>query len=73
MTRNDSSGAISNNTFPFSIGDPSSWLKSPDMTEQLQAQGAEPVGNSPAELQHFLQSEITRWTKVIRAAKITAN
>jgi tripartite-type tricarboxylate transporter receptor subunit TctC len=48
-------------------------LKSPDMTEQLQQQGADPVGNSPAELQQFIQSEIARWTKVIRAAKITVN
>jgi len=48
-------------------------LKSPEMTEQLQQQGADPVGNSPAELQQFIQSEIARWTKVIRAAHITAN
>jgi tripartite-type tricarboxylate transporter receptor subunit TctC len=48
-------------------------LKSPDMTEQLQQQGADPVGDTPAQLQQFIQSEIARWTKVIRAAKITAN
>ncbi|HWI15860.1 MAG TPA: tripartite tricarboxylate transporter substrate-binding protein, partial [Burkholderiales bacterium] len=48
-------------------------LKSPDMSDQLMAQGADAVGNSPAELQQFLQSEIARWTKLIRAAKITAN
>ncbi len=48
-------------------------LKTPDMSEQLMAQGAEPVGNSPGELQQFVQAEIARWTKVIRAANITAN
>jgi len=48
-------------------------LKSPEMSEQLTAQGAEAVDDSPAELQQFLQAEIARWTKVIRAAKITAN
>jgi tripartite-type tricarboxylate transporter receptor subunit TctC len=48
-------------------------LKSPDMTEQLQQQGADPVGDTPAQLQQFIQSEIARWTKVIRAAHITAN
>lgn len=48
-------------------------LKSPDVSEQLMGQGAEPVGNSPAELQQFMQSEIARWTKVIRAANISAN
>jgi tripartite-type tricarboxylate transporter receptor subunit TctC len=48
-------------------------LKSPDMTEQLQQQGADPVGDTPAQLQQFIQSEIARWTKVIRAAHITVN
>jgi tripartite-type tricarboxylate transporter receptor subunit TctC len=48
-------------------------LKSPEMSEQLSRQGAEAVGNSPAELQAFIRAEIARWTKVIRAANITAN
>jgi tripartite-type tricarboxylate transporter receptor subunit TctC len=43
------------------------------MTEQLQQQGADPVGDTPAQLQQFIQSEIARWTKVIRAAHITVN
>jgi hypothetical protein len=31
------------------------------------------VGNSPAELQRFIRSEIERWSKLISAAHITAN
>lgn len=48
-------------------------LKTRDVTEQLQAQGAEPVGNSPEALQNFLRAEVERWTKVVHAANITAN
>ncbi|HSQ04065.1 MAG TPA: tripartite tricarboxylate transporter substrate binding protein [Burkholderiales bacterium] len=48
-------------------------LKTRDIVEQLQAQGAEPVGNSPDALQKFLRVEIERWTKVVHAANITAN
>ena len=45
-------------------------LRSPAMTEQLMAQGAEPIANRPDELRAFLQSEIEVWTKVIRQANI---
>lgn len=45
-------------------------LKSPDVLEQLHRQGAEAVGNSPAELDAFLRDEIDRWAGVIRAAHI---
>jgi tripartite-type tricarboxylate transporter receptor subunit TctC len=48
-------------------------LKSSDVTEQLRAQGAEPVGNGPQELQDFLRAEIGRWTKVIEQANIRAD
>ena len=47
-------------------------LKSSEVTEQLLAQGAEPVGNSPQELQQFLRMEIDRWTKLIEQANIRA-
>ena len=47
-------------------------LKSSEVTERLLAQGAEPVGNSPQELQQFLRTEIDRWTKVIEQANIRA-
>ena len=43
------------------------------MTEQLLAQGAEPIGNSPQELEAFLRAEIDRWTKLIERAHIRAD
>lgn len=45
-------------------------LKVPAVVEQLVAQGADPIGNSPAELAKFLQSEIDTLTQVIRQAGI---
>ena len=45
-------------------------VKSPAMTEQLLAQGAEPVGNTPQELDAYIRTEIDRWTKVISQAHI---
>ena len=45
-------------------------LKLPEVTEQLLAQGADPIGNSPQELEKFLRTEIERWTKVIQQANI---
>lgn len=45
-------------------------IKSPGLTEQLSAQGAEPVGNTPQALDTYIRSEITRWTKVIAEAQI---
>ena len=48
-------------------------LKSPVVIEQLAAQGADPIGNTPDELRQFLQNEIGVWTKVIRQAGIKPN
>ena len=45
-------------------------IKAPEMARQLLAQGAEPVGNSPQELAHFIKVEIDRWTQVITQANI---
>jgi tripartite-type tricarboxylate transporter receptor subunit TctC len=45
-------------------------LKLPDLSAQLLAQGAEPVGNSPQELAKFIAEEIRRWTTVIEQANI---
>jgi len=45
-------------------------LKSPDLSERLSREGADPVGNSPAEFARYMQSEIDKWRKVIRAAGI---
>jgi tripartite-type tricarboxylate transporter receptor subunit TctC len=48
-------------------------LKSPDLSERLSREGADPVGNSPAEFGKYIQSEIEKWRKVIRAAGIEPN
>jgi tripartite-type tricarboxylate transporter receptor subunit TctC len=48
-------------------------LRSPAVSDQLLAQGAEPIGNSPAELRQFLRTEIDTWTTVIRQAKLKPN
>ena len=48
-------------------------MKDPDMRERLIAQGAEPLGGSPAGLRKYLTEEISKWGKVIRDANIKAD
>ena len=45
-------------------------VRSKEIMQQLESQGAEPVGNSPQELQKFVQSEIAQWTRLVKQAKI---
>lgn len=45
-------------------------IHAPDMSAQLVRQGADPVGNTPVELQKFIEAEIARWRKLIVAANI---
>lgn len=45
-------------------------LNSPDVQERLKNLGADPVGNTPEQYTAFVQNEIAKWTKVIRAAGI---
>lgn len=45
-------------------------MQSPEIRERTLAQGATPVGNSPAEFERFVRSEVERWTKIIRQAGI---
>ena len=47
-------------------------LRSPAVTDQLLAQGAEPIAGTPEELRQFLRTEIETWTTVIRQAGIKA-
>jgi tripartite-type tricarboxylate transporter receptor subunit TctC len=44
--------------------------RSPDTRQRLLDQGAEPVGNTPAEFTKILQEEVAKWTDVIRASGI---
>jgi tripartite-type tricarboxylate transporter receptor subunit TctC len=45
-------------------------IKRPETHERLSKEGADPVGNSPQEFGGFIQREIEKWRKVIRAAGI---
>jgi len=45
-------------------------LHKPDMKERLLAQGFEPVGNTPAEFDAYIRSEIAKWSKVVKQAGI---
>ena len=45
----------------------------PDVSEQLNGFGAEFIGGSPADLLAFIKREMTRWSAVVKAAKIKAD
>jgi tripartite-type tricarboxylate transporter receptor subunit TctC len=45
-------------------------LKQPEVASRLQTQGAEAWGSTPREAQAFLASEVQRWTRAVREAKI---
>lgn len=48
----------------------SSSLKSPEMQKRMASDGADAVGNSPTEFTAQIKSELEKWAKVARAAKI---
>ncbi len=52
--------------------DSASTVNSAAMRSLLAANGAEGVGNSPTAFAAFVQAQITKWTKVVRAAGIQA-
>lgn len=41
-------------------------INTPDMKEKLSSQGADPLGNRPAEMGKWLASEKDRWAKLIK-------
>lgn len=45
-------------------------LKSPDVAKRFAAEGAVPRGQSPAEFDGFVRSEIAEWAKLIREMKL---
>jgi tripartite-type tricarboxylate transporter receptor subunit TctC len=47
-------------------------LALPDVRNQLAAQGAEPVGSSPAEFAKFMHAESEKWARVVRTAGVKA-
>lgn len=48
-------------------------LQLPDVKERLAGLGAEPVGNTPAELAARMRTESARWAAVVKAAGIKAD
>lgn len=47
-------------------------LALPEVREQLAAQGAEPVGSSPADFARFMRAESDKWAGVIKSAGVKA-
>ncbi len=47
-------------------------LNTPELRQRLTDGGSEVIGNSPEEADRFLKSEIAKWGKVVKAAKISA-
>ncbi len=45
-------------------------VRSAEMKERLAADGADPVGNTPAEFAAHIKEEMRKWAEVARAAKI---
>ena len=48
-------------------------VRAPDVAAAMAAQGATPIGNSPAELAAVITADTARWTKVVREAGIQPN
>jgi tripartite-type tricarboxylate transporter receptor subunit TctC len=46
-------------------------LKTPELKAKLAAQGAEPLGSTPAEYAAYLKKEIVRWAAVVKASGVT--
>lgn len=47
-------------------------INQPELRKQLAEQGYEPAGNSPEQFAEYVQTEIAKWTRVIRAAGLKA-
>lgn len=45
-------------------------LKSPDLAARFKDLGADPIGNTPEQNTAYVQNEITKWAKVLKAAGI---
>ena len=48
-------------------------LGQPDVRDSLQKQGLNPVTGTPDELARLVENDLERWTKVVRAARISAD
>jgi tripartite-type tricarboxylate transporter receptor subunit TctC len=45
-------------------------LTAPDVKQRLEAAGFEPIGSTPDEFGTYIRSEVAKWTKVVRAARV---
>jgi tripartite-type tricarboxylate transporter receptor subunit TctC len=45
-------------------------LGAPEVGEHMAKDGAEPVGNTPAQFHEFLAAEITKWRELVRHANV---
>ena len=45
-------------------------MQRPDVRERLVQLGVDPVGNTPTQFRQFLEEEVAKWAKVIRAANV---
>jgi tripartite-type tricarboxylate transporter receptor subunit TctC len=43
-------------------------LKQPDVHERILADGSEPVGSTPEEFKRFLDADLAKWAKVVKAS-----
>jgi tripartite-type tricarboxylate transporter receptor subunit TctC len=48
-------------------------IRMPDVQKRFLEQGADPVGNTPAEMAAFVKDEMSRWQKVIQDANVRLN
>jgi tripartite-type tricarboxylate transporter receptor subunit TctC len=48
-------------------------LQQPDIKARMAAQGVDIVGSKPQELDRFMQEEIAKWAKLVKAANIKAD
>jgi tripartite-type tricarboxylate transporter receptor subunit TctC len=46
--------------------------QSPEIRKQLEAQGAEPVGNTPEEFGSLLREEVAKWAEVVKVSGVRA-
>jgi tripartite-type tricarboxylate transporter receptor subunit TctC len=49
------------------------FINQPDAKEKLLNAGQDIVGSSPAELRATMKSEMAKWSKLIKEARITAD